>query len=338
MENRKYATKGRYGRYHNQPMDGFLRHTICLDCKDCLEITPPSTKAVNSYFHCAHLEAVKILTTRLQLEAEVEHLAGQDDGGGKALDRINQCLDDMDAFTVENRAAKILNGYGFNMLMQAKNTTHFSKHAYYFGIWSINSSSEFNKLMLVIFMSPTTVAGIVSVFLEEMLKALNSILFLMDFLNGRQPNHIFPEKGLRFLIKGVLELAKEPSRLCVDEICCCLDSLFSGMVLSLGFWSNLEEKKMDCAMGEGDQTMSKHRSRRDIQDVLKKRVQRLRRVSDGAFGGVEDEEVVVGEGVVVNSSSLEMLTNSCLGGIMVNLIFLEGFEEEAFVEFMVDFG
>ncbi|GJY57179.1 hypothetical protein Tco_0456294 [Tanacetum coccineum] len=50
--------------------------------------------------------------------------------------------------------------------------------------------------------------------------------------------------------------------------------------------------------------------------------------------GVGDEEVVVGEGVVVTSSSLEMLTNSCLGGIMVSLIFLEGFEEEALVEFM----
>nr|GEV57713.1 hypothetical protein [Tanacetum cinerariifolium] len=58
-------------------------------------------------------------------------------------------------------------------------------------------------------------------------------------------------------------------------------------------------------------------------------------VFDGAFGGVRDEEVVVEEGVVVTSSSLEMLTNSCLGGIMVNLIFLEGLEEEALVEFMV---
>ncbi|GKC34347.1 hypothetical protein Tco_1046731, partial [Tanacetum coccineum] len=56
------------------------------------------------------------------------------------------------------------------------------------------------------------------------------------------------------------------------------------------------------------------------------------------FGELEMKKVVVGEGVVVISSSLEMLTNSCLGGIMVSLIFLEGFEEEAFVEFMVDFG
>ncbi|GJU01871.1 hypothetical protein Tco_1112209 [Tanacetum coccineum] len=59
---------------------------------------------------------------------------------------------------------------------------------------------------------------------------------------------------------------------------------------------------------------------------------------DGAFGGFRDEEVVVGEGVVVTSSSLEMLTNSCLGGIMVSLIFLEGLEEEALVKFMVEFG
>ncbi|GKC46173.1 zf-CCHC domain-containing protein [Tanacetum coccineum] len=60
------------------------------------------------------------------------------------------------------------------------------------------------------------------------------------------------------------------------------------------------------------------------------------KILDGAFGGVEDEEVVMGEGVVVTYSSLEMLTNSCLGGMMVSLIFLEGLEEEALVEFMVE--
>ncbi|GJW09821.1 hypothetical protein Tco_1575648 [Tanacetum coccineum] len=59
-------------------------------------------------------------------------------------------------------------------------------------------------------------------------------------------------------------------------------------------------------------------------------------VFDSAFGGVGDEKVVVGEGVVVISSSLDMLTNSCLGGIMVSLIFLEGLDEEALVEFMVN--
>ncbi|GJX70615.1 ATPase subunit 4, mitochondrial [Tanacetum coccineum] len=73
----------------------------------------------------------------------------------------------------------------------------------------------------------------------------------------------------------------------------------------------------------------------------KKRLDHLKQdlmdvVFDGAFGGVGDEEVVIGEGVVVISSSLDMLTNSCLGGIMVSLIFLEGLDEEAFVEFMVE--
>nr|GEZ05488.1 hypothetical protein [Tanacetum cinerariifolium] len=59
-------------------------------------------------------------------------------------------------------------------------------------------------------------------------------------------------------------------------------------------------------------------------------------VFDGAFGGARDEEVVVGECVVVIPSSLDMLTNNCLGGIMVSLIFLEELDEEALVEFMVE--
>ncbi|GJX07637.1 hypothetical protein Tco_0195569 [Tanacetum coccineum] len=59
-------------------------------------------------------------------------------------------------------------------------------------------------------------------------------------------------------------------------------------------------------------------------------------VFDGAFGGVRDEEVVVREGVVVCEFFFtDMLTNNCLGGIMVSLIFLEGLDEEALVEFIV---
>ncbi|GKC95160.1 hypothetical protein Tco_1160602 [Tanacetum coccineum] len=52
-------------------------------------------------------------------------------------------------------------------------------------------------------------------------------------------------------------------------------------------------------------------------------------VFDGAFGVDGEEDVVMGEGVVVTSSSLEILTKSCLGGMMVSLIFLKGLEEEA---------
>ncbi|GKF58732.1 hypothetical protein Tco_0172269, partial [Tanacetum coccineum] len=57
-------------------------------------------------------------------------------------------------------------------------------------------------------------------------------------------------------------------------------------------------------------------------------------VFDGAFGGDGEEDFVMGEGVVVSSSSLDMFTKSYLGGMMVILIFLEGLEEEAWVESM----
>ncbi|GKF00692.1 hypothetical protein Tco_0027615 [Tanacetum coccineum] len=53
------------------------------------------------------------------------------------------------------------------------------------------------------------------------------------------------------------------------------------------------------------------------------------RVFDGAFGREGDENFVIVEGVVVPSSSLVRSTKRSLGGMMVNLIFLEGLEEEA---------
>ncbi|GJZ94702.1 hypothetical protein Tco_0666905, partial [Tanacetum coccineum] len=52
-------------------------------------------------------------------------------------------------------------------------------------------------------------------------------------------------------------------------------------------------------------------------------------VFDDAFSGEGEEDIIMGEGVVVTYSSLEMLAKSYLGGVMVNLIFLEGLEEEA---------
>ncbi|GJX04861.1 hypothetical protein Tco_0190777 [Tanacetum coccineum] len=57
-------------------------------------------------------------------------------------------------------------------------------------------------------------------------------------------------------------------------------------------------------------------------------------VFDGAFGGDGEEDLVMVEGVVVSSSLLDRSTKSCLGGIMVSLIFLEGLEEEACVDAM----
>ncbi|KAJ4717577.1 Dynamin-like [Melia azedarach] len=47
---------------------------------------------------------------------------------------------------------------------------------------------------------------------------LNNVKRVVLEADGYQPYLISPEKGLRSLIKSVLELAKEPSRLCVDEV------------------------------------------------------------------------------------------------------------------------
>ncbi|GJZ85550.1 hypothetical protein Tco_0650889 [Tanacetum coccineum] len=55
-------------------------------------------------------------------------------------------------------------------------------------------------------------------------------------------------------------------------------------------------------------------------------------VFDGAFGEDGEEDFVMGESVVVSFSSLVMFTKSCLGGMMVSLIFLEWLEEKACVE------
>ncbi|KAE8668570.1 Dynamin-2B [Hibiscus syriacus] len=53
---------------------------------------------------------------------------------------------------------------------------------------------------------------------------LNNVKRIVLEADGYQPYLISPEKGLRYLIKGVLELAKEPARLCVDEASLILES------------------------------------------------------------------------------------------------------------------
>ncbi|KVH93517.1 Dynamin [Cynara cardunculus var. scolymus] len=47
---------------------------------------------------------------------------------------------------------------------------------------------------------------------------INNVKRIVVEADGYQPYLISPEKGLRSLIKGVLELAKEPSLLCADEV------------------------------------------------------------------------------------------------------------------------
>nr|GEV83491.1 hypothetical protein [Tanacetum cinerariifolium] len=57
-------------------------------------------------------------------------------------------------------------------------------------------------------------------------------------------------------------------------------------------------------------------------------------VFDGAFGGDGDDDFVIRKGVVVSSSAFVKSTKSCLGGMVVSLIFLKGLEDEAWVEAM----
>ncbi|GJT88736.1 hypothetical protein Tco_1070453 [Tanacetum coccineum] len=114
------------------------------------------------------------------------------------------------------------------------------------------------------------------------------------------------------------------------------NSCLGGIMVSLIFLEGLEEEALVDFMVElCEENEDGRKNEKDGLFNLKANDQ-MDVVFDGAFGGVGDEEVVVGEGVVVTSSSLEMLTNSYLGGIMVSLIFLEGLEEEALVEFMVE--
>ncbi|GJY68023.1 hypothetical protein Tco_0471005 [Tanacetum coccineum] len=58
---------------------------------------------------------------------------------------------------------------------------------------------------------------------------------------------------------------------------------------------------------------------------------RLDGLEEHPLGALGEEEAVVGEGVVVTSSSLEMLTNNCLGGIMGELLFFEGVDKVTMV-------
>ncbi|XP_006649028.1 dynamin-2A-like [Oryza brachyantha] len=47
---------------------------------------------------------------------------------------------------------------------------------------------------------------------------MNNVKRIVLEADGYQPYLISPEKGLKSLIRGVLEMAKEPSRLCVEEV------------------------------------------------------------------------------------------------------------------------
>ncbi|GLT65037.1 hypothetical protein SLA2020_374910 [Shorea laevis] len=123
---------------------------------------------------------------RLQLEKEVEALAGQEDGGGEQLERIYERLEAIDAATAEKRAAEILFGLGFNKKMQAKKTRDFS------GGWRMRialARALFMNPTILLLDEPTNHLDLEAcVWLEESLKHFERILVVVshsqDFLNG----------------------------------------------------------------------------------------------------------------------------------------------------------
>lgn len=123
---------------------------------------------------------------RLKLEKEAEALAGQDDGGGEALDRIYERLDLLDAATAEKRAAEILFGLGFTKKMQAQKTRDFS------GGWRMRialARALFMNPTILLLDEPTNHLDLEAcVWLEETLKKFDRILVVVshsqDFLNG----------------------------------------------------------------------------------------------------------------------------------------------------------
>ncbi|CAL5357099.1 unnamed protein product [Camellia sinensis] len=157
---------------------------------------------------------------RLRLEKEAEALAGQDDGGGEALERIYERLEAMDAATAEKRAAEILYGLGFNKKMQEKKTRDFS------GGWRMRialARALFIYPTILLLDEPTNHLGIIvnlilminhfpmtdleaCVWLEETLKKFDRILVVVshsqDFLNGVCTNIIHMQSKTLKLYTG----------------------------------------------------------------------------------------------------------------------------------------
>ena len=51
--------------------------------------------------------------------------------------------------------------------------------------------------------------------------------------DGYQPYLISPEKGLRALVRKVLELAKDPGRQCVDEVSAIIYPIFDANIKAI---------------------------------------------------------------------------------------------------------
>ncbi|GJV75327.1 hypothetical protein Tco_1506911 [Tanacetum coccineum] len=115
------------------------------------------------------------------------------------------------------------------------------------------------------------------------------------------------------------------------------------MLLVLVLLKNFKEKNAKCLLllvhinvAEEVNAASEEVSTAELEEVVPKvdDVSLVDGVFNGVFGGDGEEDFVIREGVIVSSSSLDMFTKSCLDGMMVSLIFLEGLEEEDWVESM----
>ncbi|GKB10113.1 hypothetical protein Tco_0844036 [Tanacetum coccineum] len=96
------------------------------------------------------------------------------------------------------------------------------------------------------------------------------------------------------------------------------------------FKQGIDDEEEENEEGEGG-SKEEHKRCCSSKGVVPRRgeVGSFEDVLDGAFGGVGDEEVVVGEGVVVTSSSLEMLNTIVLEMMMrVRMVGLKAEEED----------
>lgn len=140
---------------------------------------------------------------RTRLEKEAERIMNEDPENDR-LHQVYERLDDLDADKAEAKAARILQGLGFNKEMQRKKLSDFS------GGWRMRVSlarALFIKPYLLLLDEPTNHLDLnACVWLEQELAKFKNILVLIshsqDFLNGVCTNILFMRQGKLTQFKG----------------------------------------------------------------------------------------------------------------------------------------